>query len=32
VVGLGLWPAPLVDAATRAGEDLVNRPASVAQR
>ncbi len=32
VVGLGLWPAPLVDAASRASVDLVHPSAPVARR
>jgi NADH-quinone oxidoreductase subunit N len=32
VVGLGLWPGPLVDAASRAGADLLDRSTLVARR
>jgi len=32
VLGLGLWPAPLVDAATRAGADLLGHTAQFATR
>ena len=32
VVGLGLWPRPLVDSAARAGADLLDRTATVAGR